>query len=407
LSTAAPSPQHFTIRQALAIPSFRKLWLSQLVSIFGDFLALYAVYSMVSFRLHGTPRQVTLITVFFLMPLALIGPVAGVFVDRWNPKRTMIASDLARAVLVLGLVFAHAPWHVYAVFFAVSTFSSFFVPAQSVTLPQIVPMEGLLSANAAIQNAMQMVRIVSPALSGALVGYLGERSCYYIDSATFGFSAIMISKIVLPASAPHAHAGMKSVVGALFSGMRFILTHPVIGFVILSIAAGTFAMGAFGALMAVYVRDVLHSNTYMFGALGSMVGTGMLLGGLVVTRIARKIENKARLITLGMLTCGLFIGFVAAGGTPVTALSGCVGLGLGASLLIVPSMAMMQGQVPPEMRGRVSSSSMSLITLAQGIAMLFAGDLASRFGIVAVYYGSAAMLLFIAVFGFMRVRQNS
>jgi hypothetical protein len=59
------------------------------------------------------------------------------------------------------------------------------------------------------------------------------------------------------------------------------------------------------------------------------------------------------------------------------------------------------------MRGRVSSSSMSLITLAQGIAMLFAGDLASRFGIVAVYYGSAAMLLFIAVFGFMRVRQNS
>jgi len=68
-------------------------------------------------------------------------------------------------------------------------------------------------------------------------------------------------------------------------------------------------------------------------------------------------------------------------------------------------MTMMQGQVPPEMRGRVSSSSMSLMTLAQGIALLAAGDLASRVGIVGVYYGSAALLAVIAAFGLLRPRQ--
>src|ERR1035438_2222905 len=102
-----------SMRQALAIPDFRKLWLAQMVSIFGDFLALYAVLSAMSFRMHATARAITLVSVFFLLPMAFIGPVAGVFVDRWNPKRTLVTSDLARAVLALGLVVAGAPWHIY------------------------------------------------------------------------------------------------------------------------------------------------------------------------------------------------------------------------------------------------------------------------------------------------------
>src|SRR5579863_6551499 len=100
---AVGNPQ-MTVRQALAIPSFRKLWLAQMVSIFGDFLALYAVLSMMSFRMHASARAITLVTVFFLLPMAFVGPVAGVFVDRWHPKRTMVVSDLVRAVLALGLV---------------------------------------------------------------------------------------------------------------------------------------------------------------------------------------------------------------------------------------------------------------------------------------------------------------
>src|SRR5450432_1043987 len=116
MAAPASSLPQLSMRQALAIPSFRKLWLAQLVSVFGDFLALYAVISGMSFRMHASPRAITLVTVSFLLPMAFIGPVAGVFVDRWNPKRTMVISDLARAVLVLGLVISGAPWHIYLVF---------------------------------------------------------------------------------------------------------------------------------------------------------------------------------------------------------------------------------------------------------------------------------------------------
>src|SRR5258708_22856862 len=97
-----PSLGHLTIRQALAIPSFRKLWLAQLVSIFGDFLALYAVLSEMSFRMHASARAITLVSVSYLLPLAIIGPLARVFVDRWKPQRPIAVADLARAALALG-----------------------------------------------------------------------------------------------------------------------------------------------------------------------------------------------------------------------------------------------------------------------------------------------------------------
>ena len=402
----APSaaPQ-LTIRQALAIPAFRKLWLATLVSIFGDFLALYAIFSEMTFRMHASARAITMVTVFFLLPLAFVGPFAGVFVDRWHPRRTMVTSDIARAVLVIGLVFARAPWHIYAVFLALSTFSSFFTPARSVAIPQILPLNGLMSANTLIQQTVQILQMGSPVVAGALAGWAGPSSCYYLDSASFVFSGLMIATIVIPPRPAHANKHVKPILRDLASGMRFIVGHPVIGFVILSIAAGTFAISAFGSLIAVYVRDVLHANSVLFGALGSAIGAGMLAGGFAVTPLARRMQQKAHLITAGILLCGVCIAAIAWTHNSPAALAGCVGIGVGASLLTIAASTLLQGQVPIEMRGRVSSSSMSLISISQGVALLFAGDLASRFGIAAVFYGSAALLLIIAIAGTVRLRK--
>src|SRR5437867_12005437 len=103
--TAAQTPGPAVKPQAiLKHRPFRKLWLAQFVSIFGDFLAIFGVISLITFRWHGTPAQVTYILIAYMAPLAIVSPVAGVFVDRWNVKRIMIASDLLRGVLALMLV---------------------------------------------------------------------------------------------------------------------------------------------------------------------------------------------------------------------------------------------------------------------------------------------------------------
>src|SRR5215813_1979394 len=180
--------KQLSFSEVLALRPVRLLWIAQVVSIFGDFLAIFAVLSDVSFRLKATPAQVTLISVAFLIPYALLGPVAGVFVDRLDARLTMIASDLIRAVLALGLVFASGLDQIYAILFALSVVSTFFVPAQTIMIRLITPREGLLAANALMQQAFQVVRIISPAIAGAMVRWIGAIPGYYFDGASFIFS---------------------------------------------------------------------------------------------------------------------------------------------------------------------------------------------------------------------------
>lgn len=404
MAAQAPPPPMLSMRDVLAQRQFRRLWLGQMVSIFGDFVALFAVTTVVTFRLHGTAEDVTAIMVAYLMPFALIGPIAGVFVDRWNPRLTMISSDLTRGALIIALVFTTSLWQIYAILFAMSTVSSFFVPAQSVTVPILVGREGLMAASSLMQQTMQFVRIFSPAAASALVGWFGEASCYYADSLSFFVSASILMSLTYHRPPLASTRGVGAVLKDLGEGMKFIFTHPTYSFVILSMTAGMFAMAAFGALVSVFVRDILHRGTYLYGSIQSLIGFGSILGALVVLRLAKG-RAPASMVSIGLGGVGLSIAVIATLRTPAATLAGAFGIGVSVAFIMVAATALLQGETPPEMRGRVSSSSMSLITMAQGVAMIFAGGWATRYGIVNLFYGSAAVLLLVTIGGVWRLRQ--
>src|SRR4029077_11262706 len=103
-ATAAASPAPLSFGDVLRIPVMRRVWYAQVVSLFGDFLALFAVIAVVSFRMNGTPPQLTGLQIAYMLPIVFVGPVAGVFVDRWPIKPTLITSDLIRAALALLLI---------------------------------------------------------------------------------------------------------------------------------------------------------------------------------------------------------------------------------------------------------------------------------------------------------------
>ena len=401
----ASEAAQLTIREVLKLRPVRRLWIAQIVSVFGDFLAIFAVLSYVSFNLHASAAQVTLITVAFMIPFALIGPVAGVFVDRWRVKRTMIASDLIRAVLALGLVFTASLGQVYAILFLLSAVSTFFVPAQSVTLRTIVPPQGLLSANALIQQGFQAVRIISPALAGAMVAWFGANSCYYIDTLSFMISASIIATLVIarepvkPAEGSHP---LESVSNDLIAGVKFIFTNPTISFVILAMAAGMFAISCFGPLIAVYVRDELHATSLAFGIINSMIGVGMIGGTLMISHFGKNV-SKAHLALCGLFTMGAFVLVLAAFKTIAAASVSMFGLGIGVIFVIVSAQTLMQGNTPMEMIGRVSASFMAVLSLAQLVGLIFSGSLAQALGITNLFYASAVMLFWITIFGYFRL----
>ena len=398
-----------TVREVIKLKPVRRLWMAQIVSVFGDFLSIFAVLSYVSFNLHASAAQVTLITVAFMIPSALIGPVAGVFVDRWRVKRTMIASDLIRAVLALGLVFAASLGQIYAILFLLSAVSTFFAPAQSVTLRTIVPPQGLLAANALIQQGFQVVRIISPALAGAMVAWFGANSCYYIDTLSFMISASIIATLVIarePVKPTEGSHPLKSVWNDLMAGVKFIFTNATVSFVIVGMAAGMFAVSCFGPLIAVYVRDELHATSLAFGIINSMIGIGMIAGTLVISHFAKNV-SKTHLALWGLFTMGAFV-LVLAAFKSIAAASVCMfGLGIGVIFVIVAAQTLMQGHTPMEMIGRVSSSFMAVLSISQLVGLIFSGSLAQTLGITNLFYASAVMLFLITIFGYFRLPKQA
>jgi DHA3 family macrolide efflux protein-like MFS transporter len=395
MTTGAATPLSFG--EVLRISAVKRLFLAQVVSVFGDFIAIFAVIAYVTFTLHGTATQISMILVSFLLPLAFVSPVAGVFVDKWNLKATMITSDVIRGFLILGLVFFHDLYAIYGILFALATVSAFFVPAQSVAVRTVTPPTGLMAVNGLMSQAMQGGQIVAPGIAGALVQAAGANACFIFDAASFFFSASMLMTIPLHRE-DNSHLHASTVLESMKAGFRFIFTHTAISFVILSMTMGMFAMRCFGALLSVYVRDILLLQSAAFGGLNMLIGVGMIIATQFITRFARHIP-KQNMVVYGLSIMGLAVLVTAAFSTVATTAIGMLLLGMGAVAIFITAQTLIQQETPKDLLGRVSSSMMSLMAISQVLAMFLAGPAAEKAGIRNLYFASAAMLMLIAVVG--------
>src|SRR6266481_5936546 len=407
MATINQIPSPYTMKSLLRYQPFRTLWIAQFVSVFGDFLALFGVISLITFRWHGTALQVTAVTISYMLPFSIIGPVAGVFVDHWNVKRLMIASDLIRAALILLLIFARDVTHICAILCALSTVSSFFAPAQSVTVRTIVPPEGLVAANALMMQAFYVVRLLSPAAAGALVSWLTEKSCFYLDVASFIFSAAMIAGLTIArATRQQAEKTVKSLTQDFLAGNKFTFTHPGLTFVFLAMAVAMFVMSSFSPLISIYIRDSLLAGTFMFGIISAMIGVGMIAGTQVVGRLVKR-GSSTLVVLSGLFTLGLGAALLGIFHSVTMAALSTFSMGLGISLVWVPAQTMSQQETPRDMVGRVSSSFMSLVSFSQVLGLMLSGFLAQKLGVRHLFMTCAGALALLSVAGYFMTRGKS
>lgn len=399
-------PMPMSMGEVLGITMMRRLWIAQIISIFGDFLVLFAVIAVLTFKLHATASQVTGVQVAYLLPIAILGVIAGVFVDRWPLKPTMISSDAVRAGLVLLLVEATRLWHFYGVLAAISVVSSFFAPAQGVAIRTAVPLHGLRAANALMQQVMFGMRILGPAVAAFLVASFGPISCYLADSASFAISALLICSVAFahhskPAPRPVATRAEPSALGRIWldmkEGIDFIAHHASLLFVILALASGMFVIGCFGPLIAIYVRDILQGSTRIFGIASALIGVGMLIGINALTSLAKQVKNSV-LVYSGL--AGIAIGLaLMVGATYVwSTLLGNFVIGMAVAGIVIPAQTMIQHETPHALMGRVGSTVMSLVFTAQVSGLVLSGFLAAAIGVRGVFAVCAILLaLLIAV----------
>ncbi len=375
LNRVPQSPQPASFRTVFAQPAFRTLWLAQFVSVFGDFLAIFGVISRITFRLHGSATEVALVIVAYMAPVSLIAPAAGVLVDRWPVKRVMIASDLIRACIAAS--------------------SSFFGPAQSVALRTLVAKEDLLPANALLAQAFYLVRVLSPAIAGTLVAWLSENACFWLDAASFVFSAAMIASLTILRPIAERDGSQRALLRDFGAGNRFIFTHRELTFAFFSSCVAMFVLSSFSPLISVYIRDKLHAGPLLYGGISAMVGVGLIAGTQLV-RAAGARRPIEELVLAGLVGLGFGAGLLGAFHFTATAAVSTFLLGFAIAFVVVPAQTLSQKETPPEMQGRVSSTFIAMFSLAQVLGMLLSGVLADRLGIERLFLACAALVIVLA-----------
>lgn len=347
----------------LARRDFLLLWAAGLVSNTGDWVLLVAlpitVYQLTHSALATSGTLASL-----LLPTILLGSVAGVFVDRWDRRRVMVRTNLALGLGLLPLLLVRSAgdlWLVYVVSLGQATLSAFFQPAQSAALPLLVGEGELVAANAARSFSSNGARLVGPALGGLVASAAGLTGVTVIDALSFLAAAACIAFIRLPPRArPIPGAVAASAWGRMWGewgdGMRVIRRNPVLGRLVLAMAATGLGEGVMGVMFVIWIRTVIHGGALQLGWLMSAQAVGGLLGGVVVGWLAARITPPV-LVGVGsaifaLLDIALFsypvfyhalwpgLGLIALVGLPAAA----VGAGM---------MAWMQDATPDETRGRV------------------------------------------------------
>lgn len=397
---------HAYVRLALD-SRFAAYWLAQTISLFGDRLHQVALAVLV-YAVTDSPLATGLVFLAATLPNILLGPIAGTFVDRWEHKRVMIASDLIRAALVLAIPFAAAAniYLVYPLVFIVTAVSLFFRPAKVAFLPRIVKDDDVMAASSATWTADTLADIVGFPIAGLFVAFLGTQAAqlsiaFVVDSATYVLSAILLATIAVAPlvreAVPAARGAVRAFLDQLTEGWRFLRTRaPLIQNTLIS-ALAQMTVGVTLALTVVYARDALDGTVIAypqnFAAIETAIGIGNLVGGLAVGIIGARFR-KGWLVVGGFIVMGLATVVLGLTSNVMLALAAATIVGIANLIFIIPTQTIFIEITPIEMMGRVVAFRSSLVFGAMTLAMAFSGILAESIpvGTVIAAFGGLTML---------------
>ncbi|MFV2064128.1 MAG: MFS transporter, partial [Chloroflexota bacterium] len=391
---------------------FSAFWLAGTISLFGDRLHQIALAVMV-LSVTGSALQTGMVFLAATLPNLLLGPIAGTFVDRWNQKYVMIASDLLRAGMVLSIPFLVdvSLLLVYPLVFVITTVSIFFRPAKAAIVPRIVRREDLTPANAAIWTGETMADIAGYPLAGVFVAFLGTNFAlaFWIDSVTYLVSAILLAGLLIPPVAREVGPRVSSALGAfvdeLREGWRFLRGEAALFQNTMVSLVAQISIGATLALMVVYAQRTLDGETIAYpqsyAVIEAAIGLGNLVGGFVVGAIGARL-HKGWLVITGFAVMGAATIVLGLTSNVVPAIGAAVVIGVFNLVYVIPSQTLFAERTPASLMGRViairSSIVMGALTGAMAVSAgladtVDAGQIIAATGVLAVVAAGIALLL--------------
>ncbi|HET7181353.1 MAG TPA: MFS transporter [Candidatus Limnocylindrales bacterium] len=340
---------------------FSLMWSAQLVSTIGSALTDLSAGILI-FKLTGSALNVGLVLMVTAIPTLFVGLFAGVFVDRFDRKKILLASDLLRGLIVLMIPIAFISLGnetgipvMYGLLFLSATVRTFFDPAWESVLPEIASEEELTQANSFLSISSFGSTAVGFALAGLLAG-IDIHLPFFIDAATFVFSFVLVLAVRVPkAPATDEETTASVVIENLSSGAKYLWRTPLLRSLFLINVPIMLAFGLWNVLLLPMAIKELHATEFEYGLQEGVTSVGFVVGSLIMARYGDRLAEGTWMVA-GVFLMGVF--GILYGAAPdiqvaivLVAITGLLNspMGLGRRLL-------MQKNIPREMRGRVFSA---------------------------------------------------
>lgn len=409
-------------RAVLGNKRFRALWISQFVSGLGDWLVVGLLIPLVTTLSGGSSFAVAGIMIAKIIPSLLFSSVIGVFVDRFDRRRLMIACDLARALLTLPLLFTNNLALIYLVVLLMELASLFFVPARNALIPRLVSEDEVAVANGLAYTTQQASMLIGLTMSGAiLAGFeaivrwmlhsglplvdalvgpfapalLGPRAGVVLNSLTFIVSAMSLWSIKVSVRPERAASGFRvSLIGQdVRESFLFLRDRVEIRGLLVTVALAILGGGSVITVGLAYVQDILSRGLPIlehFAVIRNLVAApqtfvlvllalGMVTGAVVAPQLAKSVPLQ--MLFLGAVTIfGSSMLIFASVGTYWVSLIFAVVAGLCVSCLTVAGNTYVARTVSDEIRGRVFTAMESVIRVSLLVSMVVVAPLADLLG---------------------------
>jgi MFS family permease len=393
-----------TLRNA----NFARLWCAGLISQAGDWVLVIGLPIYV----YILTRSLLATSITFaagIIPQIVLGSVAGVFVDRWNRKRTLVIANLLLAVALLPLMLVRTPdhvWIVYIVIFAETCFEQFTLPAQNALLPALVTEEQLVPANALNSLSSNLSRLVGPALGGVIAGFFGLNGIVVADTISFLLAALVLTGI--PAAAAKGVASHNAATGNPLAslrrewsdGLRVLFGSRTLWVLVATFTISALGEGVFGVLYPVFVYQALHGGALEIGELMSAQAVGGLLGGLVAGWLGQRLLSRWSIglnwLAFGTISIAIYSApaWLALAGVTLPVLWVEIGLfiavGVSGVGVLTGSQSRLQTSAPEAFLGRIFGilgTAMGVFTL---VGTVIAGTVSNTLGVIPVLNIQAA-----------------
>jgi predicted MFS family arabinose efflux permease len=347
--------------KVLRVRGFGLLLGGQAINATGSWITAIAIWGFAAFRFDADAGDIALLFVVLSIPGALLGPLLGVPIDRFGPRRMLVLANLLGMLDALALTQADSYQAIILLALPLGLIEALGAASLDAIPPRLVHDEDLVAANALLGGAQDVAIVLGPVVAAIVNDHWGLEGAFFVDAATFLVGAAVALGIRV--DAVHDAPSAESTWRELRSGVRLARRNAGLRWT-LCVVAGVFALWAvFGLVEPLYVRDVLGQSDAVFAWLQTTFGIGLVLMGLVLAAIGDRVAQPrwvAIATVLSGLTAALYVGTESV----VVAFVGVFLWGVDVAFFYAPARTLLQRYAPTAYHGRILSLNHSLEPLA-------------------------------------------